>query len=237
MNRFHIYCDERGHLERDHQSTMVLGALWCPAEKVRESAVRVREIKVKHGLAPGFEIKWTKVGPAKVAFYRDVMDYFFDDDDLHFRAVIIDKDRIHLDHMAFQSDHDTWYYKMFFVLLNPLFDPAARYRIFLDIKDTRSQEKVRKLHEVLCNSQHDFQREVIENVQQVRSHEVEHIQLADLLIGAVAYANRRSRDPSAGKQALVERMRQRSRYNLVQSTWLLESKVNLLRWEPRRQAE
>lgn len=237
MNRFHVYCDESAHLEHDQQPIMVLGALWCPAEKVRESAVRVREIKARHGLAPGFEIKWTKVGPAKVAFYRDVMDYFFDDDDLHFRAVIIDKEHIPLDHAAFQSDHDTWYYKMFFVLLHPLLDPQARYRIFLDIKDTRSQEKARKLHEVLCNSQRDFQREVIENLQHVRSHEVEHVQLADLLIGAVAYANRRVANPGRGKQALVERMRQRSGYNLVQSTWLLEAKVNLLRWEPRRPPE
>lgn len=237
MNRFHIYCDESAHLEHDHLPVMVLGAVWCPAEKVRESAVRLREIKAKHGLAPDFEIKWTKVSPAKVAFYREILDYFFDDDDLHFRAVVIDKTRIQLDHAAFESDHDTWYYKMFFLLIQHLLDPQAQYRIFLDIKDTRSQRKLRKLHEVLCNSQLDFRAEVIENLQHVRSHEVEHVQLADLLIGAVAYANRRPPDPSAGKAALVARMQQRSGYSLLRSTLWRESKVNILHWQPRRSPE
>jgi len=233
MTRYNIYCDESGHLEHDRQPFMVLGAVWCPEEKVRESAVRLREIKARHGLPQDFEIKWTKIGPSKVQFYLDILDYFFDDDDLHFRAVVINKAIIPLEHEAFGSDHDTWYYKMFFLLLQHLLDPEAKYRIYLDIKDTRSQHKVRKLHEVLCKSQYDFRQEIIEHVQQVRSHEVEHIQLADLLIGAVAYANRGT-GLSEGKQALVDRMRQRSRYSLTRNTLFRESKVNLLQWQPRR---
>ena len=86
---FNIYCDESCHLEKDRQPAMVLGAVWCPLDKTREIAQRLREIKVAHGLAADFEIKWTKVSPAKLRFYLDVMDYFFDDDDLHFRALIV----------------------------------------------------------------------------------------------------------------------------------------------------
>ena len=57
----------------------------APLEKVREISVRLREIKEHHRIKPDFEIKWTKVSPAQTRFYLDVMDYFFDDDDLHFR--------------------------------------------------------------------------------------------------------------------------------------------------------
>ncbi len=32
---FNVYCDESCHLENDHQSAMVLGAVWCPLEKTR----------------------------------------------------------------------------------------------------------------------------------------------------------------------------------------------------------
>ncbi len=40
-----VYCDESCHLEHDRQKAMVLGAIWCPLDKSREIAVRLREIK------------------------------------------------------------------------------------------------------------------------------------------------------------------------------------------------
>lgn len=58
------------------------------------------------------------------------------------------------------------------------------------MKDTRGGPKTRKLHDVLATSLYDFDRECIERVQQVRSHESELLQLTDLLIGALTYANR-----------------------------------------------
>ena len=228
---YNIYCDESGHLENDGLKFMMLGALWGPADKAREIAVRLREIKVRHGLAPSFEIKWTKVGPAKKRFYLDLLDYFFDDDDLHFRGVLVDKNQ--LDHDGHGSDHDTWYYKMYFRLITAVIEPGNQYRVYLDIKDTRSQGKVEKLHEVLCNSEYDFRQEIVERVQHVRSHEVEQVQLADLIMGAIAFANR-GNGTNAGKWALVERMKQRSGLRLDRTTLLRESKLNLLAWVSRK---
>lgn len=100
---YNIYCDESCHLEHDASKVMVLGAIWCPQEKVREAAVRLREIKASHGLSETFELKWTKVGPAKLAFYREVVDYFFDNDDLHFRALVV-PDKSKLDHAAHPAE-------------------------------------------------------------------------------------------------------------------------------------
>lgn len=227
---FNIYCDESCHLEHDHQKVMVLGSVWCPLDKVREISARLREIKAKHGMKPGFESKWTKVSPAKREMYLDLIDYFFDDDDLYFRALVV-PDKAKLRHEDFGQDHDTWYYKMFFDLLKVLLGPRSRYRIYLDIKDTRSAAKMAKLHEVLCNNMYDFQREIIERVQNVHSHEIELLQLADLLIGAVAYVNR-GLSGNAGKEALVSRIRGRSGYSLTQTTLLREEKLNLFVWHP-----
>ena len=227
---YNVYCDESCHLEHDQQKAMVLGAIWCPLEKTREIAVRLREIKVRHGLKPRFEIKFTKVAPAKQQFYLDVMDYFFDDDDLHFRALVV-PDKSKLRHEVFKQTHDDWYYKMYFDMLKVILDPEACYRIYLDIKDTQGFEKARKLHDVLCNNMYDFDNEIIERVQLVRSHEVEQLQLADLLIGVISYVNR-GLDSSSAKLALVDRMRERSHYSLTKTTLLREDKVNLLRWRP-----
>jgi hypothetical protein len=231
---FNIYCDESCHLENDHQKVMILGAVWCPLEKRREIAVRLREIKQHHGLATHFEVKWTKVSAAKAEFYRDYLDYFFDDDDLHFRALIV-PDKSALRHDNFGQDHDTWYYKMYFDMLKVILDPGCSYRIYLDIKDTRGAEKVRKLHDVLCNNMYDFERRIIEKVQLVHSHEIEQLQLADLLIGAVSYVNR-GLSANAGKMQIVQRMRERSHYTLTASTLLRENKLNLFRWHAREAA-
>jgi len=225
---FNVYCDESCHLEHDKQPVMVLGAVWCPMEKAHEVAIRIREIKQRHGLSCSFEIKWVKVSPGQLQFYRDILDYFFDDDDLHFRALIV-PDKSQLRHIEFDQTHDEWYYKMYFDMLKVILSPDAAYRIYLDIKDTRSANKVARLHEVLSNEKYDFRREIIERVQTVRSHETELLQLADLLIGIISYANR-DLSTSQAKRSLVDRMRQRSRYRLTQSTLLRESKVNLFCW-------
>lgn len=228
MNQvFNFYCDESCHLENDHQPVMVLGAVWCLQDKARETGVRLREIKMAHGLPPDFELKWTKVSPAKLGYYLEVVNYFLDDDDLHFRGWVAHK--AGLRHADFGQTHDDWYYKMMFGLMEPLLTPKARYRLYLDKKDTRSATKVAKLHEVLCDNLYDFNRAIVERVQVVEADAVEHLQLADLLLGAVGYANR-GVSTSAAKNALVARIRQRTGYALTRPTLLGESKFNLFIW-------
>lgn len=227
---FNIYCDESCHLENDGQPVMTLGAVWCPTELTKGCADRLREIKARHGLPPTFEVKWSKVMTARLPFYLDYLDYFFDDDDLHFRCLVADKTQ--LNHAAFHQTHDDWYYKMYFEMLKATLKPQAKYRIFVDIKDTRSAEKVTHLRDVLCNNLLDFDRQVIELMQTVRSHEVELLQLADMLIGAVAYANRGLGDTKA-KPALIERIRHRSKYSLTKTTLLKEDKFNVFVWRPQ----
>jgi hypothetical protein len=223
-----IYCDESCHLLNDGHEVMTLGALWCPLERRKEISVRLREIKAKHGMPAKAEVKWTKVSPGKISLYTDWLDYFFDDDDLHFRGLVI-PNKSELKHESFGQTHDEWYYKMLFTLVSPLLKPENCHRIYLDYKDTHSGDKARKLHDVLCNSAYDFDRAIIERVQPVASHESELMQLCDLLIGAVGYANR-NLSASPAKIRLVARMRERSRLTLTQSTLLKASKVNLLRW-------
>lgn len=224
-----VYCDESCHLEHDHQQVMVLGAIWCRRDAARAVAERLREIKVRHGLSAGYEVKWTKVSPSKAQFFLDMVDYFLDDDDLHFRALIV-PDKGQLRHREFGQTHDDWYYKMYFDLLKVIIDPRHRFHIYLDFKDTRGRAKIAKLHEVLANAHYDFSRRIVERIQTVRSHEVELIQLTDLLIGAVSYINRDLRS-NAGKVRIIERLRERSHYSLTQTTLLREEKMNLLRWK------
>jgi len=225
-----IYCDESCHLENDGMPLMVLGAVWAPLDKAPEMALRLRELKRKHRMPSGYELKWTSVSRGRAAYFHDVLDYFFDDDDLRFRALIARKAGLrHDDH---GQSHDEWYYKMLFETLKVLFSPEKRYRIYLDYKDTHGARRVAKLHEVIGHSLYDFSHAIVERVQLVRSHEVELMQLADFLIGAIGYLNR-GLHQNETKTALVARMKERSKLALTRTTLLRAEKVNLLCWSPQ----
>jgi len=232
---YNIYCDESCHLENDRIPVMVLGAVWCPRDSARIIAEQIRELKIKNGLSRYFEAKWTKISQAKLQFYLDLVDYFFDNDDLHFRGVLI-PDKSILNHHAFEQTHDSWYYKMLFVMIEPIINPLDRYRVYLDIKDSRSEQKRKLLEGVLRNSRYDSGGHIIERVQQIRSHESELLQLADVLLGAVGHHNRnqtgdlKSRNGNSGKLQVIRRIQRRSGKSLVNTTWLREPKFNLLVW-------
>jgi hypothetical protein len=226
---FNVYCDESCHLENDGQRVMVLGAIWCDINKKSEIFSRIKEIKAKHGLPASFEIKWHKVSPAKKEFYLDLVDYFFDDDDLHFRALVV-PDKSTLNHEAFGQTHDDFYYKMYFDLLKVIITPKFGYNIYIDIKDTRGREKVKRLEEVLRTSNYDFSKNIVRKIQEVKSDEVALLQLADLLIGAVSYINR-GLNSNSGKVEIVKKIQKRSGYTLMQTTLPTERKVNIFRWQ------
>jgi hypothetical protein len=219
---------------------MAFGAVYCPASKKDEIFVRISEIKKKYNLIPKhkkdpkenrtfYEIKWNKVSKSLVAFYKEIIDFFFDDDDLSFRVLIV-SDKQGLDYEAYGYTHDTFYYKMYFNMLKVILNPEYAHNIYIDIKDTKSREKVQKLEEVLRNDKYDFSKEIIKKVQQVRSHEVELIQLADLFTGAVSYINR-GLSSSVAKTELIEYIKHRSRYSLVKSTLVKEKKFNIFIWK------
>lgn len=231
MEEYNIYCDESCHLENDESSVMLLGAIWVPKDKTRKVAERIREIKLEHGLKKNFEIKWTKVSPGQKAFYKALVDFFFDSKDVFFRCVVINN-KEKLSHENFMQDHDTWYYKMYFLLLKTILMPSNRYNVYLDIKDTVSNLKVKKLKQVLENSKLDFNRRMIQKIQQIRSHETEEMQLTDLLMGAVGYYCR-NLSQSQAKIDIINRILERSEYSLKQSTLPTERKFNIFHWFPQ----
>jgi hypothetical protein len=228
---FNIYCDESCHLENDHIPVMVVGAVWCPKSIRKKIGRDIREIKKNFGLEPEFEIKWTKVSKAKEDFYCALVDYFFNNPDLHFRGVVI-PDKSKLDHEVYGQDHNVFYYKMFFYVIRDLIENGNKYHVYLDIKDTKGTEKINELRNVLHNANYDFDRQTIEQIQHVRSHEVEHLQLTDLFIGALGYVHR-GLETNSAKLAVIESIRAHSRKSLLRNTLRTEKKFNVFIWEPR----
>jgi hypothetical protein len=230
---YNLYCDESCHLENDKNSAIAWGAVYCETEKYKEISDRIRSIKKTHGLSCSSEIKWTKVGPAKIDYYLALVDYFFDCTDLFFRGLVV-ADKSVLNHEAYSQTHEDWYWKMYYTMLIHILPNNRNYRIFLDIKDAHSNKRSGKLKEVLHNSNHDFNHNIVKKLQIIRSHESEIMQLTDLFIGALTYLHRGLRT-SVAKQNLIRRMQGRSKYTLTQTTPGGEQKFNILVWESRNE--
>ncbi len=232
---YNIYCDESCHLLNDKNKTFVLGAIWVSKNKTAEIFQDLRDLKNKHNLSENFEAKWTKISPAKADYYCDLAEYFFKNKNLHFRAVVVPDKNI-LDHPAFEQDHNTWYYKMFYVLLNQIVNrntETSEYSLYLDIKDTKSNLKVQELQRILniASVEDVF---AVSKAQQIRSHEVELMQLVDILIGALSYTHR-SLTSNEGKKKVIEIIENSIGENeILTSSAKNEDKFNVLVWRPKK---
>jgi hypothetical protein len=226
---FNVYCDESCHLENDGMPIMVWGGIICEAQHAREIAIQIRAIKNKHGLSKDFEAKWTKVSPSKIEFYDELLEYFIENTKLRFRGLVV-PDKSMIDHVSRNQTHADWYYKMYYVMLKYIISPPNHYRVFLDIKDTIGGPKIERLHFFLAHQIQDINRQYIEVVQQVRSNEVELLQIADLVIGAIQYSNR-NLATSTAKQSLVTKLKtHRSLRSLNSTSSFGSTKFNILVW-------
>jgi hypothetical protein len=230
MSEINIYCDESCHLLNDHNKSFVLGAIWVEKNKAQSIFEELRNIKKKHSLSLDFEAKWTKVSIGKVEYYVELLEYFFNNLDLHFRGVVV-PDKGILNHSAYSQDHDTWYYKMFYVLLSVIIKEKSQYNLYLDIKDTQSNIKVIELKRILNIA--SVQDIAISKAQQIRSHEVELMQVVDILSGALSYVHR-GLNGNKGKLKLIKLIESRTNRKLLSSSGLNEDKFNILVWKPRK---
>ena len=197
---FNIYCDESCHLQHDHKKFMFLGSISCAYPQVKRHSKRIEELKKEHNFYA--EIKWTNVSMSKVRFYLDLVDYFFDTD-LRFRAIGVDKSKIKCE--EFCSSFDEFYYKMYYQLLNYNIDTLSHYNVYLDIKDSLSAIKVRKLKDIL-----NVKYGVFRTIQNIRSEESLLMQLSDFIMGAISYNSNCDEKKNMAKVQILEKIRKHS---------------------------
>ena len=94
-------------------------------------------------------------------YFKKIVDLFLDTQDLQFRAVVVDKTK--LNHEQFGQTHNEFYYKMYYYCLIRLVDTQAENYIYIDKKDTKGTNKIRKLKEIISRKNHDFDQSKIRN--------------------------------------------------------------------------
>jgi hypothetical protein len=217
MNKtFNFYCDESCHLEKDKTPFMLIAYVSSAYNQVKMHHDNIRKIKEKHNLHT--EAKWNSLSKSSYPFYSELIDYFFATD-LQYRAIVIDK--LQLKHEDFNQSHDDFYYKMYFQLLSKKILQDCNYNIYLDIKDTRSAKKVNGLRDFLNSN---FV--AVRNLQNIRSHESELMQLTDIITGAIGY-HLRGLNKVIAKTRIIEKIQMHSKLPLTTSTAKDSHKFNL----------
>lgn len=217
---FNYYCDESTHLQNDKQPYMLISYISSAYNQVKLHQKNIEEIKKRHHYVP--EIKWSSVSKGQYAFYSELIEYFFSND-LQFRAIVVNKERIKTG--DFNQTYDDFYYKMYYQLIHQKINYEFSYNIYLDIKDTLSANKVKKLQDY-CNKFNIIQNEPIRKIQNIHSHESLLMQMTDLLMGALNY-HLRGMDKVIAKTKLIEKIQLHTKVNLTKSTAKDSEKFNL----------
>lgn len=218
-----VYCDESCHLENDNIKVMAIGGIYLPESSVPKINRDINNIKSKHNVPRFREIKWTKVSVALIDYYTDLVNYFFENELLSFRAVVI-PDKTRLNHAEYNQTFDEFYYKMYYLTLVKILGVDSNIKIYIDIKDTNGQYKVEKLQNILNSKARDNNK--ITRIQQIRSHESTILQLADLLIGALTYINR-GLNTSEAKSKICNLIIEKTMQCLTKSSNFSERKFNI----------
>lgn len=226
MQHINIYSDESRHLKNQAEK-MVIGAVWCTDNAHRTLKDKVTLLKAQHGINNDIEIKWTKISPSKVEYYKDLIELFFSEEGLNFRAIVIPTATLR--HEEFNQTADEFYYKMQYTMLsNIVRKHRGTFKIYLDYKDTWSYVRTQKLVSFLGEDPRNSDYKFI--AQPIRSYESASMQIADLLIGAVSNANNEI-NPSSAKKEIQECIERLAGQKLTDKSPFGVDKFNLFFWQ------
>lgn len=213
---FNLYCDESTHLRNDHKPFLLIAYVSVAYNQLKQHKAHLKMLKAKHKVKG--EVKWSSVSNSMYPYYAELIEYFFSND-LKFRAVIVDKAQIDEKREGFS--YNDFYFRMYYQLLHHKIDMAYNYNIYFDIKDTRSQNKLQKLKEILqWNAS-------IRSFQFIKSHESSLMQLTDLIMGAINYKLRNDEKKMIAKTKLIEKIESHCKMPITRSTPKNADKFNL----------
>jgi len=228
MGSYKIFCDESNHLQKDSSNLMVVGSIQCSEEEVIKVNKTIKYLKHKYNYQK--ELKWTKLSMNQKEFYDELLKYFFSSLHLRFKGTLVLNKNL-LQHDRFDSNHDEFYYKMYYYTLRDFLCIDNEYKIYLDYKDCLGGKRAKKLQEVFLNQHYGH---IEPQFTIIHSHESQILQLCDLLIGALGYKNREDiGHESEIKNYIVEVIEKHIGHQLDIGTPPWESKFNIFRYSPR----
>ena len=191
---YKCYCDESG---LDGKSKYYfLGSIWIPAEKGQEFVNTYwRQIEKAGFHKKPKHLKWTEVPTKETCFfmglYTILIDLFFEKKYIEFSLISVTKNEYDISY----SDFEDGFYKLYFQLLFHRLNENKQYHIRIAHRDVSKKVKAlsqEERHQMLkdCLNYEFFRYQGICNVLSVEPRMAGDkllIQLADILMGAVAF--------------------------------------------------
>ncbi|MBK5247357.1 MAG: DUF3800 domain-containing protein [Peptostreptococcaceae bacterium] len=198
-----IYCDEsRQDLLTSSNPTSVytlIGSLWMTKEIRLDMARRMYALREEYKVWG--EIKWSKVSPSKIEFYKSLIALFFDSQKMpYFRCILIDSKKV--DNEKYNSgDCELGFYKFYYqVLYHWINENPINCRVFCDIKENKDKNRLKTLHRTLQYTSNGR----VEAVQALRSSDTPMLQFCDFLLGMASARLNNSVAQCSAKFALIE---------------------------------
>ncbi|WP_296325789.1 DUF3800 domain-containing protein [Treponema sp. UBA3813] len=232
MAEYNIYCDESCYLQNDRFDVMGFGCICLPKNDSRQISLALKKIKSQYNCRQ--ELKWIKVSPKNVLFYKRLADYFFEETGISFSALVVENKKSLAREEFNLGNHESFYYKMYYCLLRNMIDHRRRddiFNVYFDIKDSHGSYKIKQLKQALGNYMHDYKDYALPKFQIIRSHESEALQLDDFLLGAVMYKSRKL-ETSEAKKEIVSYIESKSGCSLGSSNEPWNTKFNLFHFFP-----
>lgn len=227
---YNIYCDESCHLASNKSDYMLIGAVYCPKFKVKKINEYIKHLKENYNLSRNIELKWNKVDKKTEKLYLDIINYFFNNDDLKFRVIVIDKNK--LNHEKYNQTENDFYHKAYYNMLKYIINPEHSYNIYPDIKDTNSYYYHQVMLSYLRKKISDTNKKTIKKVQPIRSYESSILQINDILIGALSYHYRKLRNNRV-KLNIISEIQKLYKNDFDITSYCSNTKFNIFIWRSR----
>lgn len=227
---YNVYCDESCHLISNDSKYMLIGAVYCPKYKVKKVNEYIEHLKENYNLSDKIELKWNKIDKKTEKLYLDIINYFFNNDDLKFRVIVVDKTK--LDHEKYNQTENDFYHKAYYDMLKYIVIPGNSYNIYPDIKDTNSYYYHQVMLDYLRIKMSDTNKKTIKKVQPIRSYEAPILQINDILIGALSYYYRNLSGNSV-KLNIINEIKKLYQNDFDTSSYYSNTKFNIFIWRSR----
>lgn len=229
---FNLYCDESCHLQNDSSDVMCVGGIVVPYERIEEYKTSIKAIKRKYGLLQ--EIKWNTISSTHIRMYEELISFFFASE-MSFRSILIKNKSNISAHTLGKDDYNSFYFSIIERLIRYSVQHNKGsnndFRVYLDLKDSYGSKKLRVVEDTL--KQELDRGNVVSHLQNIRSHESVFIQLADIIIGAIAY-RARGLNGSIAKIATLKQIERLSGYTLNEGTEPGDNKFSIYDFQPKK---
>lgn len=185
---YHIYCDESSHIGK--QDYLLFAGMVVEQTRLSQIEDEILSILTRWGVFG--ELKWGKISRTKLEVYKELLEYVWDKRPVvHFNAFVVR--RSSLDHWklhgtSYNQALDNVQAEHISQMICAHIQHGHRCDIYIDERQTLPALAAMQRHcNHLLSLEWDYPDETIRSIRSIDSHDSQLLQIADVLMGAIAF--------------------------------------------------